>query len=113
MNSAEREQLSALIVTRIERAKADIVALEESAQPIAPDNAIGRLSRMESIVSQGVSKTALVTARQTLAALEAASARSADPGFGLCTDCEQLIPVERLLLMPESGQCVGCAGKQR
>ena len=113
MKSAEREQLSALIVARIERAKVDIAALEESAQPIAPDNAIGRLSRMDGIVSQGISKTALVTAKQTLAALEAALVRSSVPGFGVCTDCEQPIPVERLLLMPESGQCVGCAGKQR
>ena len=112
MRLSEREQLSALIVARIERAKADIAALEESAQPIAPDNAIGRLSRMDGIVSQGVSKTALVTARQTLAALQAALARSADSDFGVCTECEQPIPVERLLLMPESSQCVACAGKQ-
>ena len=113
MKLAEREQLSVLIVARIELAKADIAALEESAQPIAPDNAIGRLSRMDGIVSQGVSKTALITARQTLAALEVALARSAKPGFGVCTECEQPIPVQRLLLMPESGQCVGCAGKHR
>ncbi len=84
--------------------------MEDMTQPIGPENAIGRVSRMDAINNKSVMEAALRTARKDLDAMEAAF-RKIEKGepFGLCEKCKQPIPVERLLLMPGSRHCVRCA----
>ncbi|MCP4715287.1 MAG: hypothetical protein GY868_09235, partial [Deltaproteobacteria bacterium] len=36
-----------------------------------------------------------------------------DPDFGLCAECGEPIPFKRLMIMPGSTLCVGCAGQKR
>ena len=86
-----------------------ILELEKLVQPVAPDNALGRLSRMEALNDKAVNEAALGQAREHLHQLELALTRVYDSRFGLCSACEKPIPVERLLLMPQSSKCVGCA----
>ena len=109
MKEADRAALKQLITERIARLGADIAALEALTQPVEPDRAIGRLTRMDSMVSQGVNEIALLSARQTKASLEVALARADELEFGICRECDKPIPVERLLAVPETDRCVGCA----
>ena len=109
MKDAERVKLATQIRENIETVKKDIVSYAELTQPVAPDVAIGRLTRMDAIGNKSINEAALREARNTLAKLERALKMIDQPGFGLCRECEEQIPVARLMIMPESDMCVGCA----
>lgn len=87
-----------------------IVELKEVTQPIAPENAIGRVSRMDAINNKSVNEAALRTAESKLDKLELALKKADDEDFGKCLRCGQDIPEGRLMIMPESTKCVHCAG---
>ena len=110
MNSEEREELKKDILNEIEIQKYQIESLLKSVKPIAPDNAIGRLTRMEAIGSKAISEASLNSARTKLAKLEIALGRIGDPEFGICRRCSNPIPKARIMLIPESVVCVNCAG---
>ncbi len=109
MKDTERVKLASQIKENIETVKKDIVSYAELTQPVAPDDAIGRLTRMDAIGNKSINEAALREARNTLAKLERALKMIDKPGFGLCRECEEQIPVARLMIMPESDMCVECA----
>jgi DnaK suppressor protein len=79
---------------------------------VAPDNAIGRLTRMEAINSQNINEAALRKALATRSLLEKALRCIDMDDFGLCQACEEPIAVARLMVMPEATLCVACASRQ-
>ena len=109
MNPREREELREIILGEIESRKHQIESLLKSTKPIAPDNAIGRLTRMEAIGSQRVSEASLSSAQRKLAKLETALNKIENPEFGVCIRCSSPIPKGRMISMPESVTCVACA----
>ncbi len=111
MNPTQREELRALIEKAIKRSQRHLDELEEMSNPIAPDDAIGRVSRMDAINNKGVSDAALLNARKKLAALKHSLARVDNPGFGECSSCGKQIHPKRLVLLPESIECVSCASR--
>ena len=109
MNSSDREKLRKAILCEIKSKKYQIENLLKSVKPVAPDNSIGRLSRMEAIGSKGVSEASLISAQTKLAKLEVALDKVDRPEFGVCIRCSSPIPEKRMILMPESVTCVACA----
>ncbi|NNK82119.1 MAG: TraR/DksA family transcriptional regulator [Flavobacteriaceae bacterium] len=78
-------------------------------KPIAPENAIGRISRMDAINNKSINEAALKKAEQKLKNLQIALNNLNDSDFGICAKCNQNIPIGRILLMPQSRFCVQCA----
>ena len=109
MNTKERQLFEQKIKTAITTTEKDIVTLENLTKPIAPDNAIGRLSRMEALSSKSVNEAALAAARQRLGRLKYALTNLSSDEFGICIECGDPIPMARILAMPESVRCVECA----
>jgi len=109
METEKRDKLKDHIEKRIEDLKGNIKSYQTLIQPIAPDNAIGRLTRMEAINSKSINEAALNKAKQTLSRMERALKMVHDPDFGLCRECEEPIPFARLMIVPESDLCVECA----
>lgn len=109
MEGPERAKIKERIVAEIEESKAKVAALHELSRPIAPDNAVGRLSRMEAITTKGINEAALSNAKRKLARLQHALTQVDDPDFGVCFECGEPIPIGRILLMPDSTMCVQCA----
>jgi DnaK suppressor protein len=109
MDPKQKERLQTAIREKITALRADVEAFKTLAQPVAPDNAIGRLTRMEAINSKSINAAALAKAQATLAALERALPRLDHPDFGLCRECEEPIPFARLMILPETELCVQCA----
>ena len=109
METANRDKLKNHIKKKIDDLKKDIKSYRVLTQPVAPDNAIGRLTRMEAINSKSINEAALNKAKRTLSKMERALIRIKDPDFGLCRECEEPIPLARLMIVPESDLCVRCA----
>ena len=105
------QELEKNIQQKIIETKKDIKSFEELTRPISPDNAIGRLTRMEAINSKSINEAALRKARQRLSQLEHTLYRLHHPDYGLCIECEEPIPLGRLKIMPETSFCVNCAEK--
>lgn len=112
MEGPQRSKIKERIVAEIKATKAQVAALHELSRPIAPDNAVGRLSRMEAISTKGINQAALGNAKRKLARLQHALTQVDDPDFGVCYECGKPIPIGRILLMPESTMCVQCAEEQ-
>jgi RNA polymerase-binding transcription factor len=112
MNLQERDKLKLAIVKEIEAEKHLIEGLADSVKPVAPDNAIGRLTRMEAIGSRAISEASMNSAKAKLAKLETALEKVDQPDFGICIRCEKPIPHGRIMAMPENVLCVPCAEKR-
>ena len=110
MKTEEKLKLKKKIVKDLKLLKKSILSLEQTSKPVAPDNAIGRLTRMEALNSQGINEANLRASKSRVSMLKRALTRiDDDPEFGTCIECEEAIPTGRLLLMPESLRCVHCA----
>ena len=97
--------------SEIKKTAEKISRYEELTQPIAPDNAIGRVSRMDAINNKGVMEAALRKARQHLEGLQRHLERLDTAEFGRCLNCHAEIPIERIFMAPQSSFCVNCARK--
>ncbi|MBN2663699.1 MAG: TraR/DksA C4-type zinc finger protein [Bacteroidales bacterium] len=109
MNNIDKENIKEAISKEIEKTKRSIAEHKELTQPIAPDCAIGRVSRMDAIINQNVSKMGLIKAKEKLKNLLYAQSNIDNPGFGICAKCGQDIPIGRILYVPHSKYCVNCA----
>ncbi len=111
MDEDDKRALRGKIPLEIKSLEETIEGLKEGAKPVSPDNAIGRLSRMEAINASEISGATLASARRRLGGLKRALEELDSENFGICRDCEEPIPTKRIMLMPESVLCVNCAGK--
>lgn len=111
MTTEERTQVRQKLEEHITQTEADIRDLKEATQPISPDNAIGRISRMDAINNKSVNDAALRASQVKLGKLQKNLERVEDKDFGLCTRCGKEIQMGRLLFMPESSWCIACARK--
>ncbi len=109
MDSADKANLKALIIKKMARTEKKVEELRELVKPYAPENSIGRVSRMDAMANQSVMKAALRSDEKRLNGLRVALANIDQPDFGLCRDCKTPIAPKRMLLIPESKYCVRCA----
>ena len=109
MDAKERKEVKLKIEEEILKTEASIAEYKELTKPIEPENAIGRISRMDAINNKSVTEAALRKAQQKLQKLIYVQDQIDSEGFGMCVRCGNAIPIGRLMLMPQSTQCVGCA----
>ena len=105
----DKKKLKNTILTKIEQLETEIKEIKKLAAPIEPENAIGRISRMDAINNKTINDRLLRNAAEKKKKLKLALNKIDDPKFGFCTLCEKPIQEARLLLMPESSLCVSCA----
>ena len=103
------QEIRRLFESDIAKTEKKIELYIELSQPIAPDNAIGRVSRMDAINNKGVMDAALVKAKERLKGLKSNLDKLGTSDFGVCPKCKKKIPIERILLAPNSSFCVNCA----
>lgn len=109
MTKDELQHIQQKIEEEILKTEASILHYKELTKPIAPENAIGRVSRMDAINNKSVNDAALKKSEQKLKNLTIALSNINDTDFGLCFKCHNPIPLGRILLMPHSRYCVNCA----
>jgi DnaK suppressor protein len=109
MNKEEREVLKQKIKEELKKLSAEREELKELVKPIAPENAIGRVSRMDAINNKSINEAALQKVDIRLEALKLALGNIDSEEYGICVRCGKEIPLGRLLLRPQSRSCVACA----
>jgi len=109
VNKKQVLEIKTKILKDIEFLHVEIKDLKEKTKPIAPDCSLGRLTRMEMIGEQQVHEHALHEAQIRLNKLEYALRKVDSEDYGICMECEENIPFNRLLLVPESSFCISCA----
>ncbi|MEX2596788.1 MAG: TraR/DksA C4-type zinc finger protein [Salibacteraceae bacterium] len=110
MKEPSRQDILKLLDREIEKTKVVIAEYKESSGPIAPDDAIGRVSRMDAINNRTIVQAAQRTAEEKLRKLLHMKENMDNTNFGNCVRCGNKIPAGRLILKPESPYCVRCAG---
>jgi len=109
MNREDKDLLKSRILSEIDSSRETVMELELLTQPIAPDDAIGRISRMEAINNKSVNEHLLAKTKVRLNKLEFSLSLIDKKEYGICTSCKEPIPLGRLMMLPESEKCVNCA----
>jgi DnaK suppressor protein len=105
----ENREIKETILQEIRKTEKLIQEYRELTRPVAPDVAIGRISRMDAINNKSVTEAALRQAEEKLSKLKIVLSRVGSPEFGKCVRCKKEIPPGRILFRPESLHCVNCA----
>lgn len=104
----------ALLREELERALAKLErsmkTSRRAARPVKLDqSSVGRLSRMDALQNQSMTKGLQEREQQKLALLSEALERMEAGTYGSCTGCAEPIGFERLMLFPEARTCAACA----
>lgn len=70
--------------------------------------AVGRLSRMDALMNEGLAQGSMTRAGEELGLIERALERVENGTYGFCQTCEAPIDVDRLEAIPETLTCSGC-----
>ncbi|MFT5236964.1 MAG: DnaK suppressor protein [Flavobacteriaceae bacterium] len=105
----KKTELKSRIEEEIFETLASVEKYRVLTKPISPENAIGRVSRMDAINNKSINDVALQKAELKLNNLKVALTKIDDIDFGLCRKCRQPIPLGRLLLIPQTTTCVNCS----
>ncbi len=89
---------------RLDKIKSDVT---RSAGPLSPDFAEQAVQRENDEVLDALG----VAAGEELVRIREALGRIESEDYGVCTECGELIPVERLAVLPYSEFCIACAEK--
>lgn len=109
MTKEERDEVTALLESAISSTRQLIEEYKIDTRPIAPDDSIGRVSRMDAINNRSVVEAALRVQENKLSGLLRVQSNLNTDDFGLCAKCHQPIPIQRILLVPHNRFCVRCA----
>lgn len=111
MDTKDKAILKEKISKDIEKLKKKIEELKEFTQPIEPDCAIGRISRMDAINNKSVFDASMRNSLERKKQLEISLKIIEEKNYGLCVTCGAHIPMNRLLIRPEVRVCVDCGRK--
>ncbi len=108
MEAEERAKVKQHIINEMDHLRAEVDRLREHTSPIEPDNAIGRLTRMEAINSRSIHEKNMGRALARLKRLAATLVRVDDEDYGYCRTCDEEIAPKRIWLVPEGTHCMKC-----
>ena len=109
MDKSQIEEIKQKLQAELESTQKKINDYTELCKPIAPENAIGRVSRMDAINNKSVVEAALREVKKKMQQLQLMQTKTEDEDFGSCLKCKQTIPFGRLMIRPHSKFCVNCA----
>jgi RNA polymerase-binding transcription factor len=108
LNDIQRKIIKDKIIDTIEDIKDEVEELKLITGVVAPDRAIGRISRMDAINNRSINKSVLDNAEERLNQLQYALTKTDGNKFGICESCGAEININRLLSVPEAENCINC-----
>jgi DnaK suppressor protein len=108
LDSSQTEELQADLETLQENIDRILGLMKEGTRPVDLDEPIGRLTRMDALQAQSLTRSSRQGLEVKRSQVTAALARIEDGGYGLCRRCEAPIGFRRLKVRPETPFCVRC-----
>lgn len=107
------EQIEALrreVLRQLARLERSMELTDEGLRPVELDpGAVGRLSRIDELQNQALTRNLREREEIQLGGLLGALRRLEEGVYGLCVECGGEIPFDRLLVFPETATCVDCS----
>lgn len=106
----QREMLREELLRSLSRLERSLKSSDGAARPRdLEQDTVGRLSRIEALQTQGLTKTLADREKAQLSLIGAALRRLEEGTYGTCNGCGSSIPFERLVVFPETLACSACA----
>ena len=104
------EQIRSELLRSLSKLERSLKASDGAARPRdLEQDTVGRLSRIDALQNQGLTKNLAERERAQLGQIVEALRRLEEGTYGACNACGSPIPVERLLVFPETLACSACA----
>lgn len=108
--SAEHlEALRLRLEARIAEIDIQVARSDDQTSAVAPDNAIGRLSRVDAVQAGYISDEVRRQITADRMRIQRALRMIAENNYGLCVRCQGEISVARLDAQPDATLCIDCA----
>jgi len=102
-------ELKAELDRQLSKLLQSMAVTQAALEPVQLDQtAVGRLSRIDSLQNQGLTKNRAQREQVKLALIQQALERMEQGTYGTCTVCGEGAPFERLFVFPEAPTCAGC-----
>ena len=112
MTEQEKSDLHQEMLRKVDELRVVIDSDSHSGEAIELDQArVGRLARMDAVQHHAIAQVQVGRAKKQLASIKRLLNRLQEDDFGECLYCGEDIPVQRLMIRPESVRCVSCADK--
>jgi len=112
LTPAQRLELEAILLTLRRELKAIVDGPDEVSQPVQPDSAIGRISRVDAIQMQQMAQANRRMTARRLQQVQAGLQRVAADTYGECAECGDDIGYPRLKARPEAPFCLRCQSRR-
>ncbi len=109
MKLSVQEKFKPVVEKKLAELRALLKEKDVTANPVKPDNAIGRLSRVDAMQMQQVSMEVRRQREAQLSRLERSLRLIEEGEFGMCPRCEEEISLKRLEAAPDAIFCYDCA----
>ena len=109
MTDADRAHFRQRLQDERAQIRASLALADPAQDSITPDDAIGRLTRMEALQAQAMSDATRARQQKRLKQIDAALQRIEDGSYGTCLRCGKPVETGRLEIMPETRLCIACA----
>jgi len=108
MTIIEKKELKKAIESEINLLTDEITNIQDSLKPIKKDCSLDSIDHKMLKQDQNISIQRLEESKRRLNRLKHAYLKVDTKEYGICKECEEDIPIERLKLIPESEYCVAC-----
>jgi len=109
MTPVQQKAIKEKLIEDLNALGKEIEELQEMVKPIAPECAIDDVARTDLMNEQEISIRTLHDAQIRRNKLAYALRKVDKQDYGLCLECEDEIPFERLIILPEATHCIECA----
>lgn len=108
MNRVEQERYRVALESLAEEIRRRLEGDEEAAQPVPPDRAIGRLTRVEAMQAQQMTLAMRRRRQERLQRIGHALELIRQERYGVCSRCGEDIGAARLDASPDTFLCLPC-----
>jgi DnaK suppressor protein len=109
LTPAQLQELTAELDRALEKLERSMRTTEEAMRPVELDQAaMGRLSRIDLLQNQGLTRNLRDREQAQLGQITSAFQRIAAGTYGQCVECGGPIAFERLQVFPETATCSAC-----
>ena len=112
LTSEQGEELCRDLLAECARLEENLHMTKTGSKPVELDTPIGRLSRMDAIQQQQMTKAGRVTLNTKRLQVEASLEAFQKGNYGYCRSCEGAIGYARLKARPEAPFCLSCQDRR-